>query len=165
MFLFCVCVFFHRLRVLCTCTLLPYEFVSCKVAIPPFLSLPETTVLGVLLLPVQRLSLLPLRWAASLWASLCSLSPLMSIGPRSSWVVFSRAPKSLACHCFLNDSAKLQLFFYICKFLCKKNHFLLIFFRKCRFFAFFLRFFLCVPKKSSTFAASKEIGLMKNSFF
>ena len=38
---------------------------SCKVAIPPFVSLPETTVLGVLLLPVQRLSFMPLRWAAS----------------------------------------------------------------------------------------------------
>ena len=39
---------------------------GCKVAIPPFVSLPETTVLGVLLLPVQRLSFVPLRWAASL---------------------------------------------------------------------------------------------------
>ena len=40
--------------------------VGCKVAIPPFVSLPETTVPRVLLLRVQRLSFLPLRWAASL---------------------------------------------------------------------------------------------------
>ena len=39
---------------------------GCKVAIPPFISLPETTVPRVLLLRVQRLSFLPLRWAASL---------------------------------------------------------------------------------------------------
>ena len=39
--------------------------VGCKVAIPPFVSLPETTVLGVLLSPVRRLSFMPLRWAAS----------------------------------------------------------------------------------------------------
>ena len=45
---------------------LSFGLVGCKVAIPPFVSLPETTVLGVLLLPVQRLSFLPLRWAASL---------------------------------------------------------------------------------------------------
>ena len=45
---------------------LSYCLVGCKVAIPPFVSLPETTVLGVLLLPVQRLSFMPLRWAASL---------------------------------------------------------------------------------------------------
>lgn len=146
-FCFVFVFFFHRLRVLCTCTLLPYEFVSCKVAIPPFLSLPETTVLGVLLLPVQRLSLLPLRWAASLWASLCSLSPLMSIGPRSSWVVFSRAPKSLACHCFLNDSAKLQLFFLYMQIFMQKKSFFIHFFSKMPIFCVFSAFFLVRSKK------------------
>ena len=42
-----------------------WSFVGCKVAVPPFLSLPESTVPGVLLSPVRRLSFLPLRWAAS----------------------------------------------------------------------------------------------------
>ena len=55
--------------------------IGCQVAIPPFVSLPETTVPRVLLLRVQRLSFMPLRWAASL------------LGPRS-----VPCPIVLSCH-------------------------------------------------------------------
>ena len=81
--------------------------VSCKVAIPPFVSLPETTVLGVLLLPVQRLSFLPLRWAASLLGLRSFPRPIilschwtsLQLG---SFKVFSQAPDRLDLFPFLN---------------------------------------------------------------
>ena len=64
------CSFDHRRGFGRALDLLPIRLSSglfgCKVATPPFISLPETTVPRVLLLRVQRLSFLPLRWAASL---------------------------------------------------------------------------------------------------
>ena len=81
--------------------------VGCKVAIPPFVSLPETTVLGVLLLPVQRLSFMPLRWAASLLGLHSVPCPIilschwtsLLLG---SFKVLSQAPDRLELFPFLN---------------------------------------------------------------
>lgn len=116
-----------------------WSFVGCKVAVPPFLSLPESTVPGVLLSPVRRLSFLPLRWAASFvglrsvpcpivlshWASL-------QLG---SFKVFPQALDHLDVGfiSFSKSTAKVQKIFDICKYLGKKMQKKCTFNEKCHF--------------------------------
>ena len=80
---------------------------GCKVAIPPFVSLPETTVPRVLLLRVQRLSFVPLRWAASLLGLRSVPCPIILSCHRTSLLlgsfkVLSQAPDRLELFPFLN---------------------------------------------------------------
>ena len=94
---------------------------GCKVAIPPFISLPETTVPRVLLLRVQRLSFLPLRWAASLLGLRSVPRPIilschwtsLLLG---SFKVLSQAPDRLDLFPFLNLVQRYYIFLICANF-------------------------------------------------
>ena len=95
--------------------------VGCKVAIPPFVSLPETTVLGVLLLPVQRLSFMPLRWAASLLGLRSVPCPIIlsyhwTSLPLGGFKVLSQAHDRLDLFPFLNLAQRYKLFLICANF-------------------------------------------------